>query len=149
MEYEDAFEMLEAVRTHVLGKGERMQPLDSVKGTHVGFTTADSDGPATRWTISVQNLRLSCEARISDEAKEVLSRMRAYQDRRQLVEDLRSGKFSLEERPYMPVEEKACSKPVEEVFIQTPSGQDTLDLKPASRKLRYRDLSIPLEDYWA
>lgn len=98
--FEDIFEMLESVRTHKLGPGETIQPTNSAKGAYLGFATADTRGPATRWTISVEDLKRSCEARTSDEAYEVLRRMRSFQERRILLMDLRSGKLELEERPY-------------------------------------------------
>lgn len=100
IEYEDVFELLEVVRTHKLGKDEHIQPLNSVRSTHVGYVVADSKGPATRWTISVADLKRSCDARTSDEAKEIRTKMRSYQERRKLMVDLRSGKLELEGRPY-------------------------------------------------
>jgi hypothetical protein len=111
VEYEDIFEMLEAVRAHKLGKGESLVPTSSVRGTHVGFATADTKGPATRWTISMADLKRSCEARTSDEAPEVLRRMRAYQERRKLIADLRAGKFVLEERPAPDTEDVVLEEP--------------------------------------
>lgn len=100
IEFEDIFELLETVRTHKLGKGECIMPANSVRSTHVGYLVADSKGPATRWTISVADLKASCSARTSAESQDIFTKMRAYQERRKLMEDLRSGKLELEERPH-------------------------------------------------
>ena len=99
MRYEDIFEMLEAVRTHPLSRGEPIVSTSSVTGDVVGFATADTQGPSTKWDILVSDLRHSCLSRTSEEAQVVLRRMRAYLDRKFLIDDLRSGALVLEERP--------------------------------------------------
>ena len=134
MQYDNIYELLEAVRTYKLQGKERLRPCNSIKGTEVGYCTVDSEGPATRWVISVADLKRSCEARTSDEAYEVLRRMRSFQDRRLLLKDLRSGKLVLEERPQVgdPTSEAVTKESTEAWFkeAETNTTQTTLAVDP-------------------
>jgi hypothetical protein len=93
-EFSNLFELLRAVRAYELQKGEGLAPSNSIRGTHVGFCTVDSVGPSTRWVISIDALRASCEG--SEEAQGVYHLMRSHQGRRELLLDLRAGKLHLE-----------------------------------------------------
>jgi len=97
--FEDAFELLDAVRTYDLNRGEKIISYSSVYGDTLGFAVADTTEAATRFLIKKSDLRRSCLARSSSEAQVVLERMTFFIDRYQLGKDIRSGVFSLEERP--------------------------------------------------
>lgn len=99
MKFEDAAELLESLRAHELAPGETIIPWQSYTGTVVGFSTADGPGPATRWLISLVDLRSSCGARTSSEALGVYQRMKLHHLRIGLIRDLRSGMFPLERPP--------------------------------------------------
>lgn len=133
MQYLNLLDLLRAVRDYELQKGEGLAPSNSVRGTEVGYCTTDSQGPSTRWLIGIDALRASCEG--SKEAQEIYRRMRFFQDRRMLLEDLRAGKVQLDtpdpppkepevqEEPEPPVEEEP-----ESTVEENPQLQDFIDM---------------------
>lgn len=97
--FEDAFELLDSVRTFPLKRGESLISYSTLYGDSIGFAVADTQGPATRFMIKKEDLRRSCRSRTSAEAQVVLDRMTPFIDRYLLGKELRSGAFSLEEKP--------------------------------------------------
>jgi hypothetical protein len=85
MLYNDIYELLEAVRAYKLQGKERIRPCNSIKGTEVGYCTADSEGPLTSWVIAMPVLKAK--------APEFVPKMRSFQDRLALLNEVRSGKF--------------------------------------------------------
>ncbi len=95
MEFEDAFDLLRAVQEYKPAKRESIAPLNSVKGTFVGFNTVDSEGPMQTWEISIPNLKSSCALHDSDGELGLYQRMRSFADLRDLYLDLRAGRFKV------------------------------------------------------
>lgn len=125
MQYSNLFDLLRAVRDYELQEGEGLAPSNSIRGTEVGYCTTDSRGPSTRWTIGVDALRASCEG--SKEAHEIYLRMRFFQERRVLLEDLRAGKVQLDFSDPPPVEPETQEKPEDPVEAD-PQTQDFIDM---------------------
>lgn len=91
MDFEDVYEMLEAVRQHPLTGRERIIPLNSVNGTRVGYTTADGEQQAVTWTIGAKTAKASAIARGSRESQRIRELLGSYMGRRQLLDELRAG----------------------------------------------------------
>lgn len=93
MEFDNLFELLEAVRTYVLRPKEHLIPSTSVTGSILGYTTADSAFPANEWTISAQAAKRSAQGRGTREAQRIGELFVSHMGRRQLLQELRAGEL--------------------------------------------------------
>ena len=92
--FDDIFELLEAVRGYRFQSKERIQPAWSVTGALIGYTTADGEGPSTVWLIPTKMAKSSAAARGTREAQRILGLFSSYMGRRQLLDELLSGDLS-------------------------------------------------------
>jgi len=92
-EYDDLFEMLVAVKEYSLRRGERLIPTNSVKGTHVGFCTADGAFPSVSWTISVRVLKAYEKG--TEWEQDICERLKFFHTRKDFLSDLRRGRIRL------------------------------------------------------
>jgi hypothetical protein len=90
MVYSDILTLFESLLAHKLLPGESLAPSCSATGTHVGYWTADTKGPSTRWEISLVDLRASCRG--FEGAEDIYLRVRPPLDRIALLEDIREGR---------------------------------------------------------
>lgn len=91
MDFDDIFELLEAVRLYRLRPKERIIPTMSITGLYVGYATADSDFPSVTWTILVQKAKATAVARGTKEARHIRELLASHMGRKQLLEELRAG----------------------------------------------------------
>ena len=133
-EYTDIFDLLEAVQEHKLRGKECIIPLNSVTGTHVGYCTADGDGPSIQWSISVVNLRESCEKYNSPKVQEIYQNMRFFHTRKKLLPSVRNGSFDRVDPAPEPAKTKPTKTSSKQAKTETPdtdqdeSVDDFLDL---------------------
>lgn len=92
MQYDDIFEMLEAVRAYQLRPRECLIPTGSVTGTIIGYTTADSDEVAIRWTIEAKRAKAQATARGDERLRSLLA---SHMGRKELLAELRKGTLVL------------------------------------------------------
>lgn len=94
--FDDPHAWLKAVRDAELEPGATMIPRDSVDGTVLGFTEADTRAEARRWSCPralVQAATRGAQAPLAP----FRERLATYHGRRVLVLDLRAGKIQLPE----------------------------------------------------
>lgn len=104
LNFDNIFDLLEAVREYRCQSRESLQPTGSVTGTLIGYMTADSTGPATTWLIPLKDAKASAIARGTREAERIRSLLTSFMGRKQLLEELLSGDLSYGvARQYEPV----------------------------------------------
>lgn len=91
MEFDDIFELLEAVRLYRLVGKETLINFNSTTGSVLGYTTADSEARANTWTIATRRAKESARNRGTKEGERIRELLSSYVGRRQLLEELRSG----------------------------------------------------------
>lgn len=94
LNFDNIFDLLESVREYRCQPKESLQPTGSVTGTHIGYVTADSVGPATTWLIPLKVAKATATARGTREADRIRSLLSSYMGRKQLLEELLSGDLS-------------------------------------------------------
>jgi hypothetical protein len=118
MEYENLFELLEAVRTYQLRPKEQLIPTTSVTGSILGYTTASSAFPSVEWTISARAAKRSTQERGTREAQRIQDLFVSHMGRRQLLQELLVGEL-----------EYGISRTPEPVLLpQDPKGPRQLEL---------------------
>lgn len=93
MEYDNIFELLEAVRTYVLRPKEHLIPCTSVTGSALGYTTASETFPAIEWTIAARAAKRSAQERGTREGQRIQELFVSHMGRRQLLQELRAGEL--------------------------------------------------------
>ena len=93
MDFENLFELLEAVRTYQLRPKEHLVPLTNVTGSVLGYSTADSAFPSVEWTIPAQLAKKSAQERGTREAQRIQMLFVSHMGRRQLLQELRAGEL--------------------------------------------------------
>jgi len=91
MEFDDIYELLEAVRTYKLRPKERLIPVNSVTGTVIGYATADSEFESIEWTIPLARAKDTALARGTKEARYIRELLGSYMGRKQLLDELSKG----------------------------------------------------------
>ena len=91
MEYQDIFELLEAVRTYELRPKESIIPFLSLTGDVVGYATADGGYVSEAWTIGIREAKQSALDRGTKEARHVRELLSSHMGRKQLLQELRTG----------------------------------------------------------
>jgi hypothetical protein len=108
--FDDPYAWLKAVRDAELEPGAVVIPRDSVDGTILGFTEADTLAPARRWTCPrpvVKAATLGAQAPL----RALRGALATYHGRRCLALDLRDGKIQLPEPlPIVPCEPEIIEK---------------------------------------
>lgn len=94
LNFDNIFDLLESVREYRCQSKESLQPTGSVTGTHIGYVTADSAGPATTWLIPLKAAKASAMARGTREAEHIRSLLTSFMGRKQLLEELLGGDLS-------------------------------------------------------
>ncbi len=110
MDFEDIFELLEAVRAYELRPGEAIIPLNHVTGIELGYVTADGPDPATLWKMGTKKAKASASARDTREGRRVRELLGSYMGRKELLERARKG--SLQYAASVPQEESPVADPV-------------------------------------
>lgn len=90
-DYEDVFELLEAVREYELRPKESILPLNSVDGTVVGYVTAHTEHRSIEWRIPMRLAKATALARGSQEGARIRDLFCNYTGRKQLLVELLSG----------------------------------------------------------
>lgn len=128
MDFEDIFELLEAVRAYELQPGEALIPFNSVTGTELGYVTADGPGPAVLWKIATKKAKTSALTRDTREGHRVRELLGSYVGRKELLEKVRKGCVALVPQEECPV---ADSVPQEDPLTRVPprEGRDSRQLR--------------------
>ena len=91
MEFDNLFELLDAVRCYPTTGKECIIPLLSVDGTVFGYTTADGEGPAVTWSMNLREAKKDALYRGTHEARMIRAYLVTHQGHRELLQKLREG----------------------------------------------------------
>lgn len=91
MEFEDVYELFEAVRTYKLRPKECLITVNSVTGVTIGYATADSAFESIEWTMPLALAKETALARGTKEARYIRELLGSYMGRKQLLDELRRG----------------------------------------------------------
>jgi hypothetical protein len=106
MEYQDLFELLEAVRQYESRPKESLILLNSVDGSRVGYVTAHTEHPSLEWSISRRSAKTSALARGTREALRIRELLGTSLGRKQILHELREGslEYGISRGPWEPVD---------------------------------------------
>jgi len=90
MEFDDIFELLEAVRSHQLGPKETILVMNSITGSTLGYVVSDRPQPPC-WVMPARLAKQTANARGTREAVRIRELLGSHMGRKQLLEELRAG----------------------------------------------------------